>query len=110
MRSDPVAPVITGNITIRNRSTRPPRSSDRHKLRLPIVLSRPEPSSFIARTASTASSRTRMLLAHVRGSSSEDGHQPIRVCAHQIGDRGLLLEPREVLRPLQTPPAGPALP
>src|SRR5205823_2561249 len=26
------------------------------------------------------------------------------------GDLGLLLEPRQVLRPLQTPPAGPALP
>src|SRR5262245_26206927 len=72
MRSDPVAPVITGNSTTRNRSTRPPCSSDRHKLRLPIVLSRPEPSSFIARTASTGSSRTSVLLAHVSGSSSED--------------------------------------
>src|SRR5215211_1674179 len=72
MRSDPVAPVITGNITTRNRSTRPPRSSDRHKVRLPIVLSKPEPAFFIARTASTASPRTSVLLAQVRGSSSED--------------------------------------
>src|SRR5205823_353920 len=72
MRSDPVAPVITGNNTTRNRSTRPLRSSDWHKLRLPIVLSRPEPSSFIARTASTASTRTSVLLAQVSGSSSED--------------------------------------
>ncbi len=32
---------------------------------------RPEPSSFIARTASTASSRTSVELAHVSGSSSE---------------------------------------
>ena len=72
MRSDPVAPVITGNITTRNRSTRPARNSDRHKLRLPIVLSRPEPSSFIARTVSTASPRTSVLLAQVRGSSSVD--------------------------------------
>ena len=36
------------------------------------MLSRPEPSSFIARTASTASPRTSVLLAQVRGSSSED--------------------------------------
>jgi len=38
---------------------------------LPIVEMRPEPSSFIARTASTASPRTSVVLAHVRGSSSE---------------------------------------
>jgi len=31
----------------------------------------PEPSSFIARTACTASPRTRVVLAHGRGSSSE---------------------------------------
>src|SRR5680860_1097456 len=63
MRSDPVAPVITGNITTRKRSTSPARSSDRHRLRLPIVLRRPEPSSFIARTASTASARTKVPIA-----------------------------------------------
>jgi len=37
MRSAPVAPVITGNIATRKRSTSPARSSDRHKLRLLIV-------------------------------------------------------------------------
>jgi hypothetical protein len=35
------------------------------------VLRTPEPSSFIARTASAASSRTSVVLAHVSGSSSE---------------------------------------
>jgi hypothetical protein len=63
--------VISGNITTRKRSTRPARSSDRHRLRLPIVLRRPEPSAFIVRTASAASSRTSVVLAQVSGSSSE---------------------------------------
>jgi len=71
MRSAPVAPVITGNITTRKRSTIPARSSERDRLTLPSVLRMPEPSSFIARTACTASPRTRVVLAHVRGSSSE---------------------------------------
>src|SRR5512134_249814 len=72
MRSAPVAPVITGKTITRKRSTRPALSSDRHRLTLPSVLRRPEPSAFIARTASTASPRTRVVLPHVRGSSSED--------------------------------------
>src|SRR5512134_3775510 len=71
MRSAPVAPVITGNITTRKRSTIPARSSERDRLTLPSVLRMPEPSSFIARTACTASPRTRVVLAHGRGSSSE---------------------------------------
>ncbi|AOW89918.1 hypothetical protein BC342_29135 [Streptomyces olivaceus] len=66
-----VAPVITGNITTRKRSTSPARSRDRHRLMLPIVLSSPEPPDFMARTASTASSRTSVELAHFSGSSSE---------------------------------------
>src|SRR5581483_437968 len=49
----------------------PALSSDRHKLMLPSVLRMPDPSAFIARTACTASPRTRVVLAHVRGSSSE---------------------------------------
>jgi hypothetical protein len=65
-----VAPVITGNITTRKRSTRPACSSDRHRLRLPIVLIRPVPSLFISRTASAALPRTSVALAHVSGSSS----------------------------------------
>jgi hypothetical protein len=65
-----VAPVITGNITMRKLSTSPARTSVWHRLRLPIVLIRPGSRSFIARTASTASSRTSVELAHVRGSSS----------------------------------------
>ena len=36
------------------------------------MLSNPEPDSFIARTASTGSSRTSVEFAHVRGSSSVD--------------------------------------
>src|SRR4029450_9669115 len=56
MRSSPVAPVITGNIPTRKRSTSPARSRDRHRLRLPIVLRSPEPFSFMARTVSTAAS------------------------------------------------------
>ena len=40
-------------------------------LMLPIVLMRPEPLSFIARTASTALSRTSVVLAHVSGSSRD---------------------------------------
>src|SRR4030095_15534250 len=104
---------------------------------------RPEPPAVIPRTASTASSRTRVLLAQVRGSSSEDenttfdapvspptdasssalnssvplGVSPAAkpdisryVCAHnRMGALGCLLEPREVLGPLQAPPAGPAV-
>jgi hypothetical protein len=38
---------------------------------LPILLMSPEPPSFIARTASTASSRTSVELAHVSGSSRD---------------------------------------
>src|SRR6188474_2581851 len=110
MRSAPVAPVITGNITTRKRSTIPARSSERDRLTLPSVLRMPEPSSFIARTASTASPRTRLVLAHARGSSGEAEHQPVRVRAHQVRHRGLLAEPGEVLGPFETPPAGPALP
>src|SRR3712207_8045004 len=72
MRSAPVAPVITGNIPTRKRSTSPARSRDRHRLRLPIVLRSPEPLDFMARTASTASPRTSVELAHARGSSSEE--------------------------------------
>src|SRR5690606_9684586 len=39
---------------------------------LPSVLRMPEPSAFIARTASTALPRTRVVLAHASGSSSVD--------------------------------------
>src|SRR4029450_10918979 len=56
MRSAPVAPVITGNIPTRKRSTSPARSRDRHRLRLPIVLRSPEPLDFMARTVSAGAS------------------------------------------------------
>jgi hypothetical protein len=57
MRSDPVAPVITGNITTRKRSTRPARSSDRHRLTLPIVLDA-EPEAGEAASAVAAGALT----------------------------------------------------
>ena len=72
--------MITGNITTRKRSTSPARSSDRHRLMLPIVLMMPEPCAFIARTASTASSRTSVELAHVSGSSSEVENTTFDAC------------------------------
>lgn len=45
-----------------------------------------------------------------RLSAGEAGHQPVRVRAHQVRHRWLLAEPGEVLRPFETPPAGPAIP
>ncbi|HTW07500.1 MAG TPA: hypothetical protein VME46_08320 [Acidimicrobiales bacterium] len=72
MRSEPLAPVMTGNITTRNRSTTPARSSDRHRLMLPIVRRRPGAPAFIARTAAMASSRTRVVFAQESGSSRVD--------------------------------------
>ena len=45
-----------------------------------------------------------------RLSGGEARHQPVRVRSHHVRDLGLLAEPGEVLRPLETPEAGPALP
>src|SRR4051812_16160853 len=70
MRSAPVAPVITGNITTRTRSTRPAATSDRHRVMLPMVLIGSEFVSFIFLTASTASPRTRVEFDHSNGSSN----------------------------------------
>src|SRR5215218_6898519 len=86
MRSAPVAPVITGNIPTRKRSTSPARSRDRHRLRLPIVLRSPEPFSFMARTVSTASSRTSVELVHASGSSSEEENTTLDACVSSSTD------------------------
>lgn len=43
-------------------------------------------------------------------SAEEAGHQPVRVRAHQVRHRWLLAEPGEILRPFETPPAGPTIP
>ena len=63
---------MTGNITTRNRSTRPARSSDRHRLRLPIVLS--EAGAVLLHRADGLDgvAATRVVLAHVSGSSSDE--------------------------------------
>ena len=75
----PVAPVITGNITTRKRSTSPARSRDRDRLRLPIVLRRPDALSFIARTASTSvPPRTSAELAHVERLVERGGEHHLR--------------------------------
>ena len=54
----------------------PAARSERDRLTLPSVLRMPEPSSFIARTASTASPRTRVVLAHVRGAAARPRTPP----------------------------------
>ena len=92
MRSSPVAPVITGNITTRKRSTRPARSSDRHRLKLPIVLRSPEPLDFMARTAAAASSRTSVELAHRQRLRERGGK-------HHFGRLGELVNRRLFLGP-----------
>ena len=51
-----------------------------------------------------------LLLGRERLPAGEAEHQPVRVRAHQVRHRWLLAEPGEVLRPFETPPAGPALP
>src|ERR687898_86399 len=42
-------------------------------------------------------------------SGSEARHQAVRVRSHHVRDLGLFIQPGEVLRPLETPEAGPAL-
>src|SRR6478609_6526001 len=95
MRSSPVPPVITGNIPTRKRSTSPARRRDRHRLRLPIVLRSPNSRDFMARTASTASSRTSVEFAHVSGSSSEEENTTLD--ERELVDRCLFFGPELVL-------------
>src|SRR4051794_30445058 len=71
MRSRPVLPVITGNMTTRKRSTTPALSSDLDNARLPRVVML-APSCFIADTASAASPLTRRVLAQGNGAFNVD--------------------------------------
>ena len=50
------------------------------------MLRSPEPFSFMARTASTASSRTSVELAHVSGSSSEEENTTLDACVSSSTD------------------------
>src|SRR6476659_7752167 len=59
---------MTGKTTTRHRSTRPAASRERHSVRLPSVRSDSSPSSFSARTASTASPAISRLFGHESGS------------------------------------------
>ena len=51
-----------------------------------MVLRSPEPFSFMARTASTASSRTSVQLAHASGSSSEEENTTLGACVSSSTD------------------------
>src|SRR5664279_1733717 len=78
---------MTGKTTTRKRSTRPAPSKDRHKVRLPIVRNGQPPSSFIDRTASTASWSTKRVLAHRNGlfSVEENTTLDISVSCAKLG-------------------------
>src|SRR5215207_5132064 len=124
---------MTGNITTRNRSTRPASSSERHSLRLPMVRIDRSPFSFISRTASAGSPVTSVEFSHSSGSvrvlekttferppSTSVPGSPAFVKAYmsrlgvrshqdQVVPLGVLAQPGKVLRPFHAPPARPAL-
>ena len=81
------APVMTGKTTTRNRSTRPASSSERHRVRLPIVRIDRAPSSFISRTASTASRLTRACSPRPAGRSACGRRRPWACSASDVGAR-----------------------